>query len=273
MAARVAVNRIWAQHFGRGIVRTAGDFGVKGDPPSHPELLDWLAAEFIRGGWKSKPIHRLIVTSKTWQQAAAPASSAGRASDHENYLLSYFPRRRLSAEMIRDGLMAISGCLNRQALGPSVFPHLDENAALRVAAFYDFWPEDAADQPSTWRRSLYCFNKRSIQLPFLQVFDAPRQIASTSNRILSTTPTQGLTLLNDPFTRDQAAHFARRIRQDASAPADQISRAFLLALSRPATDLEISGALAYIAQAANPDVGFTDFAHTLFLSNEFLHLE
>jgi hypothetical protein len=167
LTARVMVNRIWRHHFGRGLVGTPSDFGTQGQPPTHPELLDWLAAEFMSAGWSIKQMHKLILSSATYQQSSEPTVEALRI-DPENRLFSHQNRVRLEGEVLRDSLFAISGRLNRQLGGPSVSPPIPPD----IIATARNWAT-SADTADHYRRSIYVFARRNLRFPFLEVFDAP----------------------------------------------------------------------------------------------------
>jgi hypothetical protein len=268
LTARVMVNRIWQGHFGRGLVETANDFGANGSPPSHPELLDWLANEFVRGGWSVKHLHRLILTSRTWQQSSSrPDARSAMTLDGKKRLLWSFPRRRLTAEEVRDSLLAISGRLNRSMGGPSVVPSADDDLVKLLYA------------PSQWtvtpdkrqhdRRSVYLIAKRNLRLPFLEAFDQPDAQTSCARRESSTHALQALELLNGKQANDLAGSFLERLQRDADAdPARQVERAFRLAVGRPPTAREKELCVRFLkTQPAK------EFALAVFNLNAFLYVE
>ena len=187
LTARVMVNRIWQHHFGEGIVRTPSNFGKTGDAPTHPELLDWLAGEFVKQGWSMKTMHRMLMTSNAYQMASDD-SEAGLKADPDNRLLWRMPRRRLEGEIIRDAVLASAGTLDLKAGGPGVHPYIDPS--LWQGSSGRLWPGRADSDPETWRRSVYTFQKRSIPLPMFEVFDRPDAIGSCARRNLSTTAPQ-----------------------------------------------------------------------------------
>eukprot|EP00913_Durusdinium_trenchii_P022820 g21424.t1 len=257
LLARVIVNRLWQHHFGRGIVATPSDFGIRGERPSHPELLDWLAAELIRGGWRLKPIHKLMMTSAVYTQSGKMVAASHRA-DPENLLLWRSRPRRLEGEVIRDSLLDVSGSLDKTMFGKG---SLDEK---------------------TPRRSIYLTVKRSQRIPFLQLFDAPETMQGIGRREESTVAPQALSLLNSAFVRNLAEKFARRARPDAKAPlADSIDRAYQLAYSRVPTADEKESMLKFIAaqtasrgKAGNAAaLAFRDFCHILLCANEFIYVD
>jgi len=229
LTARVAVNRIWQHYFGRGLVKTSEDFGTQGEKPSHPELLDWLATEFIRQRWSLKAMHRLIVTSATYRQSSR-VSAGLRALDPENILLARSPRYRLDAEIIRDIALAVSGLLNPEIGGPSVFPPqppgVSESSHRRL-----IWP--VATGRDRYRRGIYTFWKRAAAYPGLLVYDAPTADMTTVRRNRSSSPMQSLTTLNDEVYVEAAQHLALRILNEA--PDNNRARlgyAFRLCLAR-----------------------------------------
>jgi Protein of unknown function (DUF1553)/Protein of unknown function (DUF1549) len=283
--ARVMVNRIWHYHFGRGIVGTPSDFGVMGERPSHPELLDWLAAEFVRSGWSLKHMHRLIMTSAVYQQSSAFQDDAAKV-DESNRLLWSFPRQRLEGEVIRDSALAVSGLLNTKAGGPSVFPDLPAG----MAAPRGGWKLSAADERN--RRSVYIFVRRNTRYPMLEAYDMPDTHESCPRRMVTTTAPQALTMLNDNVVLEWAQAFAGR----ALAAPDPVESAFQLAYSRSpdpwekdtiATFLHKQQAVIHeraakgekLAQPAparaslEPEysAAFVDFCQMLLNSNEFVY--
>ena len=270
LAARVIVNRVWQHHFGEGLVRTPGDFGTQGEPPTHPELLDWLASELVRGGWKLKSIHKLILTSAAYAQGTA-YDPAKAAVDPDNRLLWRRRPLRAEAEVVRDSILAVSGQLKREVGGPAVKTAMPpETAAGRDK---DGLPRPDADGPDQWRRTVYLFTKRSRLTPVLTTFDAPAATESCARRTVSTVPTQALALLNDPFVRTQARFFAKRCLAEAGhAPADRVRHAYNLALSRDPTDREASAAAAFLGDAVDEEE-MTDLCHVLFTANEFAYVD
>lgn len=220
LTARVIVNRDWAQFFGRGLVATEGDFGTRGAKPTHPELLDYLATEFIQLGWSRKSLHRQIVTSAAYRQSSL-ADSAKWKQDPENRLLARGPRFRLDAEVIRDTTLAISGLLSRQLGGPPVFPPQPELSALKDHGDFDWDESEGADR---YRRALYIFWRRTALYPPLKNFDAPTRDTCTVGRQRSNTPLQSLTLLNDATAAEAAGGLVRRIVTEAPT-ADVAGRA------------------------------------------------
>jgi hypothetical protein len=230
LAARVVVNRIWRMHFGRGLVSTQEDFGSQGALPSHPELLDWLAAKFMESEWDVKALHRLIVTSATFQQS----SQAGTAArDPDNSLLARGPKRRLPAEAIRDSALAASGLLNRAIGGPSVRPY--QPAGLwEQSGTGKKYVQDTGDK--LYRRSLYTFWRRTSPPPSMLAFDAMSREVCTAKRESTTTPLQSLVLLNDPQFVEAARVFAERLLKTFAADETARHREAFRALTGRAPD-------------------------------------
>jgi mono/diheme cytochrome c family protein len=281
LAARVMVNRIWHYHFGRGIVTTPSNLGRMGSQPSHPELLDWLATEFIREGWSIKRMHKLIMTSQTYQMASSFSREENLVKDPENNALWRFPTRRLESEIIRDAVLSASGQLNTQAGGPPFFPAVPKAAFVEVSRVGKWML--TKEEPSTWRRSVYSYWKRARKSPMFEVFDQPDGMVTCDRRNSTTVPTQALTLLNDEFVLVQARHFASRVRQMAGDdPAAQIRSAYEIALSRDPTATELAGSVRFLQTqrahhagkpAADPALAaLTDFTHVVLNLNEFLYV-
>ncbi|MBI3473571.1 MAG: PSD1 domain-containing protein, partial [Candidatus Solibacter usitatus] len=229
LTPRVTVNRMWQSYFGKGIVETENDFGTQGAPPSHPELLDWLAGEFVRQGWSQKAMHRLIATSATYRQSSRQRSDL-EAKDPRNKLLGRQSRLRLDAEIVRDSALTSSGLLNPALGGPSVYPPIPEGA-MAVTQVKRDWP--TATGPDRYRRGLYTFFLRSAPHPGLVVFDAPDGTAACTRRVRSNTPLQALTLLNDDASVEFAQALARRILKEApSGDRERVEYGCLLAIGR-----------------------------------------
>ncbi|HUR59256.1 MAG TPA: PSD1 and planctomycete cytochrome C domain-containing protein [Opitutaceae bacterium] len=250
LVARVAVNRWWAEFFGRGIVGTPEDFGVKGEPPTHPELLDWLAVEFMERGWSMKHIHRLIALSATYRQSSR-LTPALLARDDQNRLLARGPRFRLDAETIRDNALAVAGLLSLKQGGPPVRPYqppgLWENKVGGDRVTYT-----VSEGEDAWRRGIYTVWKRSSPYPSFMNFDATSRTACTVRRSRSNTPLQALTLLNDPVYVEAARGLARRIvkeQPDANLDA-RIRHGFQLCLARMPTTQEVAALKKLFEQSA-----------------------
>ena len=229
---RVIVNRVWQHHFGDGLVRTPNDFGLSGERPTHPELLDWLAAEFRSGGGSLKALHKRIMLSETYRQASTFDPKAAD-QDAENRLLWRYAPRRLEAEAVRDAMLAVSGKLNPEAGGPSTRPFRIETFN---SAFYILFDED---KPEFNRRSIYRMNVTSARDPLLEVLDCPDPSVKTPRRTATTTPLQALTMMNGSFTNRLATAFADRLKREAGGDvAAQVALAYRLAFGRPATAAE-----------------------------------
>jgi hypothetical protein len=267
LTARVMVNRIWHYHFGRGIVATPNDFGRMGGRPSHPELLDYLANEFVSGGFSVKRIHRLIVLSSAYRQSSRVANPAAVEKDPENSLLWKFTRRRLEAEEIRDAMLAVSGALNPKQGGPSVMIPIEKEL---IAALYKPSQWAIAKDPAEHnRRSVYLIAKRNLRLPFMEVFDAPDGLVSCPRRESSTHAPQALELLNGDISNGQAEIFAARLAKEAGAdPRKQVDLAYRLAAGRAPTAPELSQAVAFLRSQP-----LREFALAMFNLNSFLYVE
>ncbi|HEV2038221.1 MAG TPA: DUF1553 domain-containing protein, partial [Candidatus Eremiobacteraceae bacterium] len=229
LTARVAVNRSWQMHFGTGLVKTVDDFGTQGEWPSHPELLDWLATEFVRTGWDMKALERLIVTSATYRQASK-MTPLQLQKDPENRLLARGPRQRLSAEMIRDQALAASGLLVEHLGGPSVKPYQPAGLWKELTGTEDYVPDKGS---SLYRRSLYTFWKRTVAPPTMLTFDAAGRETCVVRESRTNTPLQALTLLNEVTFVEAARVLAQRVmRESGTKPEERITRAFRLATGR-----------------------------------------
>ncbi len=266
--ARVMVNRVWQHHFGKGLVKTPNDFGVNGERPSHPELLDHLAALFVEGGWRLKPLHRTILRSAAYRQScSSPSVEKAQARDPENRWLWRFDRRRLSAEELRDSLLAVSGRLNLKMGGESVFVPVDPEL---VSALYK--PAQWAvtrDKEEHVRRSVYLVAKRNLRLPSMEVFDQPALGSSCGRRECSTHAPQALELLNGRTSNELAGAFAERLAREAgSDPEAQVERAFRLAAGRSPRAEEKRLAIAFLKHQP-----LKEFALALFNLNAFLYVD
>jgi hypothetical protein len=265
LTARVMVNRIWNHHFGRGIVATLDNFGKMGEKPTHPELLDWLAVEFVNRGWSVKEMHRLLMTSDAYQMSSQYNDGSDVEKDPENTYLWRFRIQRLDAEIVRDDIMAVSGSLNLQMGGPAVFPHLP--GEILDSMKNGIW-DNQADGPGVWRRSIYVYRKRGLPFPMFEVFDLPDQNTSCGRRNVSTVATQALTLLNDEFVLRQAKLFADRVKEAApNDPAKQIDLAYRIALTRGPDEKEFAIASDFLKKQS-----LVDLTHVLLNLNEFLYV-
>ncbi|MBC7927104.1 MAG: DUF1553 domain-containing protein, partial [Bryobacteraceae bacterium] len=268
LTARVAVNRMWNYHFGRGIVATPNDFGRMGTRPSHPELLDYLANRFVEGGWKWKPLHREMLLSSTYRQASrSPMAKVAEEKDPDNKLLWKFSRRRLEAEELRDAMLSVTGRLNRKEGGPSVIVPVDKELVnlLYKPAQWQVNPDSSEHD----RRSLYLLAKRNLRLPFMEVFDAPDALISCARRDSSTHAPQALELLNGDLSNRLAAHFAERLHTDAGPDkAKQIDLAYKLATGHLPSDKERQIALQFLQEQP-----LREFALAVLNLNQFLYVE
>jgi hypothetical protein len=236
LTARVAVNRIWAQLFGAGIVETEEDFGTQGEPPTHPELLDWLATEYVRLGWDTKALIRLIVMSATYAQSAKTTPEV-LVRDPRNRLLARAPRYRLEAEMVRDQALALSGLLSRKIGGPSVYP--PQPANLWQAAFNGQRSYPTSTGEDKYRRGLYTFWRRTVPYPSMTAFDAPSRETCSIRRSRTNTPSQAFVTLNDPVFVEAAQSLARRIiREGGKSPEERVRFALRLVLCRPPAEAQ-----------------------------------
>ncbi len=269
LTARVMVNRIWQYHFGQGLVKTPNDFGVRGLPPTHPELLDYLATQFIERGWSMKAMHRLIMHSETYQQSSQWDDS------RRNQLLTHFSRRRLIAEEIRDSILLVSGELDRQPAMEHPFP------SPLSFGFTQHGPFSAVYEHN--KRSVYLMTQRLKRHPFLALFDGPDPNATTPDRLGTTVPTQALFFLNDPFVHAKSEAWAKRLQASEPTESRQIELAIQCALCRTASEQEKADASSFLAayRAELKSLGRDDIDNlalagllrTLFGSNEFVHVD
>ncbi len=268
LPARVMVNRIWHDHFGRGIVATVNDFGVNGAEPSHPDLLDYLAERFIREGWSIKSINRLILLSSTYQQSSIhPAHKQVMQVDAENRLLWHFRSRRLEAEEIRDAMLSVSGRLNSRSGGPSIMVPVEQE--LIGLLFKPKQWQVTTDAAQHDRRSIYLFAKRNLRLPFLEVFDQPDLQTSCGCRVSSTHAPQALEMLNGKLSNELAGVFAERLRKEAGEDVvTQVRLAFWIATGRPPTVQQEAIANAFLN--AEP---LREFTLAMFSLNGFLYVD
>ncbi|MGI8605238.1 MAG: DUF1553 domain-containing protein [Verrucomicrobiales bacterium] len=276
LTARVMVNRVWQHHFGRGLVTSVDDFGTRGEPPSHPELLDWLASRFVEGGWSLKKLHRLIMTSHTYQLSCHD-SSQNAALDNENRLYWRFNHRRLSAEEVRDAMLASSGELDQTVAAGHPFPPENTWKFTQHKPFVSDFP--------TNKRSVYLMQQRIRKQPFLAIFDGADTNVATGQRPLTTTPLQALFMMNDPFAHAKAAAFADRVCASGADTQTRLSLAYRLAFGRLPTAEETAAATAHIetTQAALASNGVTkdkldqqawqSLSRVLFSANEFVFLD
>ena len=262
LTARVLVNRIWYSHFGNGIVNTPSDFGLNGDRPSHPELLDWLAVSFIENGWSIKWLHRQIVLSSAYRQSSTLNEQAF-AADADNRLLWRMPLKRMDAEMLRDAVLEASGQLRLAPMGGPSF--MLQKKKDRGAFIYEAIDNDG---PDVWRRAIYRFVVRGGERIMMDSFDCPDPSVATPQRSVSNTPVQALTLLNNSFVIRQAGLMADRLVEEAgNLPAQQIDRAYDLLYGRRPTPSELSLGLSFITQQS-----LSLYTRALLNSNEFIYV-
>jgi hypothetical protein len=258
LLARVIVNRLWQHHFGVGLVATPNDFGTQGERPSHPELLDWLATRLIEGGWKLKPIHKLMLTSAAYMQSSEFHDDFAKA-DPSNRLLWRYAPRRLEAEIIRDSMLAVSGQLDPTMFGPGTL------------------------EPAHKRRSIYFMIKRSQLIPVLQIFDSPEPLVSVGDRPATTIAPQALVFMNSPQVREYAEGFSKRLVERQLDDSELLRQAYLTALGREPKPEEREATLKFLqiqtesyamANLPNPkETAVADMCHTLFGLNEFIYIE
>jgi hypothetical protein len=265
------VNRIWQHHFGIGLVATADNLGLSGAKPSHPELLDFLASEFIQGGWSIKKLHRQIMLSAVYRQSSAPRDGLD-AIDPDNRLLARFPLRRLDAEAIRDAMLHVSGDLDTRTGGPYVPSKRTAEGIVEVS--------DGAD--GARKRSIYLQQRRTQVVTFLQLFDAPAMVSTCGKRTLSTVPLQSLTLLNSEFARARAKSMAARLAREVGADSTKrLTHGFQLACGREPDKAEqalceqfMAGQRKVFAGLNNAeDRVWADLCQMLMASNAFLYVE
>jgi hypothetical protein len=299
LTARVIANRLWQHHFGRGIVATPSDFGIRGELPTHPELLDWLATELTSHGWSLKHLHRQMVLSEAYCQSSQ-ASSAARTRDAENHLLSRMNRYRLEAETLRDATLAAAGTLNPRRGGPFVRVPLEPEVYAFIFTEDEpdgLWPV-TPDPREHNRRTVYLCAKRNVRLPMLEAFDLPDMVAPCPARAVSTFAPQALILLNGPFMQQQCKEFAVRLLRENSTAEARVERAYQLALARSPKSAERTMALSFLADQAEllrdrlrgglpvgvPDgtpgsidpadaAALADFCLALLNRNEFLYVD
>jgi hypothetical protein len=274
LTARVLVNRVWGWHFGQALVRTPNDFGTQGEPPTHPELLDWLARDFIEHGWSLKYLHKLILLSSTYQMRSV-ADGRGHEPDPENRLLWHFPRNRLHGETIRDAMLACAGTLNLKQFGPPVVPELSRQELTGLFDAKGKWPV-TRDPAAHTRRSIYLLVRRTFVYPLFAAFDPPEVMTSCPQRAQTVVPTQALTLLNSPVAREQSVAFAQRLRKECGErPADMVHRAWQLAFNRPPTSAERERAQAFLQKdsAHADEAAVARLCLALFNANEFIYLD
>ncbi|GAB4466874.1 MAG: PSD1 and planctomycete cytochrome C domain-containing protein [Armatimonadaceae bacterium] len=265
LTARVMVNRIWKHHFGVGIVPTVDDFGWMGEKPSHPELLDWLASEFVRQGWSIKQMHRLIVHSAAYRMRSTASDPKAETKDPKNTLLHRANVRRLEAEAIRDSILTVSGRLDRTLYGPSVYSYVPERDGRGAP------PQGPLD--GNGRRTIYLSVRRNFLSPFLLAFDFPTPFTTIGRRTVSNVPAQALALMNGEFVRQQAQVWAERSLKDSPqfTPSQRVNTLYLQAFGRYPTDAERSALIGYLGNR-NDATAWADICHALFNVKEFVYV-
>ena len=272
LTARVMMNRVWGYHFGRAIVATPNDFGRMGARPSNQALLDYLSNKFVEGGWKMKPLHRMILLSNAWKQASAsPIGKAAMDKDPDDDLVWKFAKRRLEAEEIRDSMLAASGRLNAKMGGPSVMTPIDQDL-VKMLKRPQYWVP-TKDKSEYTRRTIYMIYKRNLQLPFMGVFDAPDMQLSCPRREQSTHAPQALELLNGETSNELARSFADRVAEEKLTPAERIDRMWRLAVGRLPTAKEKLLAARYLAENPDDKARLKELALDVFNLNAFLYVD
>jgi hypothetical protein len=272
----ISIGATLAQFIGRGIVRTPNDFGLQGFRPTHPELLDWLASEFAAKGWRLKTLHRLILTSNTYRMSSR-GNPQGLAADPVNDLFWRFDMRRLSAEEIRDSILAVTGCLNLKMYGPGVRPEIPKEVLAGQSVPGRGWVVSPIKEQN--RRSVYVHVKRSLLYPLLEAFDLAEPDRPTPVRFSSTQPTQALHMLNGEFLNKQAQIFADRLLREAGKDtAKQVRLALYLATARPPPEADIRRGVDLIEalqreDGANPDLARKYFCLMVLNLNEFVYVD
>ena len=265
LTARVWVNRVWYHHFGRGVVASLDNFGMVGDRPTHPELLDWLAIEFMDNGWSTKGLHRLIMTSEAYQMASSFINEQNSLADLENHFMWRYRPQRLEAEAVRDVILATSGGIDLKVGGKPIFPHIPQEI-LDTAVLFGRW-DNQVDGPEVWRRSLYVYRRRTLSFPFFETFDLPDQNQTINTRNTSTVAPQALTLMNNPFVLSQAELFSDTIEEKVPYNVDQqVEMVYQTALTRPPTQEE-----AEVGRQLVELGSLDDLTHVVFNLSEFLY--
>ena len=279
LVARVLVNRFWHHHFGRGLVESTGDFGTQGMEPSHPELLDWLAIDFMENGWKLKRLHKMIMTSKTYCQSSV-RHEKGDQVDTQNRLLWRMPVRRLEAEVIRDSILLVSGELNREMFGPPVPVEVNDSGIFAVGGGKE------SENRQELKRSVYIQMRRNHPVAMLQAFDSPQMEPNCERRVVSTVPTQSLAMLNSQFIVKQADAFAERVLEESGVNTtveNKIHHVWKLAYNRAPSSDELKYSVLYLtsqtdsfvnAKVGSPEIrALSSMCQVLLCSNEFLYVD
>ncbi len=276
LTARVMVNRIWQHHFGKGLVSTPSDFGFRGAAPTHPELLDWLATEFVANGWSVKKLHKQIMISSVYRRSVDPGPGA-EEQDPENKLLSHMNRRRLFPEEIRDGMLQSSGALNLKMGGRPVVPPVAREELYGLSQNPDNMWIVTANSEEQRRRSVYMQARRTFRPAMFESFDAPDGIRTCSRREESNTAPQSLTLLNGKWTTDEAGRLGSAIATDGSTPTDVAKRAWRHVLARDPEPAELERAVKFVGaqtvELGKQSAAASELARALFNTNEFLYVD
>jgi mono/diheme cytochrome c family protein len=276
LTARVLINRLWQYHFGRGIVRSSSNFGYQGMPPTHPELLDWLASELVARGWKLKAMHKLLLMSSTYRMSSQPDASA-LAKDPENDLFWRFEPRRLAAEEVRDSILAICGNLNLQKMGgPSVYPVIPREVLAGQSQPGNGWGNSPPEDRN--RRSIYIHVKRSLAVPLLAAFDTPDPDGSCPVRFTTTQPAQALGMLNSDFSNEQAKVFAEDLQKAGAEPAAQVRFALWRTLQREPSATEVERGVRFMQRMRKehdfaPEEALRSFCLLALNLDEFFYLD
>lgn len=286
LLARVIVNRIWQHHFGEGLVRTPNDFGVRGDRPTHPELLEWLTNDLVAHGWKLKRVHRMILLSAVYRQASTLDPEKAKVDPDNRFLWRMSPQR-LEAEVLRDSLLAVGGTLNKEMFGPAFKAPIPADAMV-ARNVKNPYPTNIPDTDAVRRRSVYMFHKRVVPYPLLQAFDAPDAQQCSGQRANTTVVPQALALLNDPFVRSRASDFAARLwKESGENLTGCVERTYRLAFSRAPTQAEQTAGIEFLKaqerdrssrqpKAESAEIrgqALTDYCQALFGLNEFLYID
>ena len=284
LTPRVLVNRIWQHHFGQGLVRTPNNFGYRGAPPTHPQLLDWLASDLIQGDWKMKWLHKKILMSRTYRQSTThPDYAAYQDKDAANHHIWHAERRRLDAEALRDSMLHITGELDYTMGGPSFRSTMNPDALKGLSRKDAAW--QASPSKQQLRRSLYMYSKRGLLLPMMTTFNFSDTISPCGQRDVTTAPTQALALMNNSFTHSRSTALAQRVKESANAtPNDRVRMAWQFALGRTPKPSEIALALNHLSEQQTrfkdsasgnspEDLALASLCHVLINSNEFIYVD
>lgn len=281
LTARVAVNRLWLHHFGEGIVRSPDNLGFAGQKPTHPELLDYLASEFMAGGWKQKRLHKLMVMSQTYRQSSLhPRQEEFSEKDPTNLTWWRANRQRLDAETLRDSILQASGKLDLRAGGPSFFAPISAEALEGLSMKSGGYPKSPVEE--TFRRSIYMFTKRGLGVPLMTTFDACDTTMPNSRRDVSIVAPQALALLNNDWVQEESREFAKRVMREANDERGRVTKAWQLAFQRNPSEEEMAGALAHVGVQqkrlgtegkSGEEEAWASLCHVLLNANEFIYLD